>query len=903
MINIVKRLLIILLLLAFGLVVYFLISTSFFKKQFHPAEVVSAEAVFVFETRDPVQAWNTLVSQPIWSRFSYIPSLEGLEARLLALDSLSGRSGNLQRFFKGSEFALSLHQTGRDAFDFLFSIAFSGNDHKEFVESLIEKIDPHRVHTRSYSEVRIFEIESPAGGPGLSYAFVDNLLLATYSSFLIEDAIRHTVTGGLKSFKSAYPQLYNAYPEPEGLGVFRLSSAGLAGFIKGISGGTERESAESFSDNDLAANLELSFEQDKIVLAGASYFGSGETIELIWEEEGTKDPFDDYITNRTAICHRYDLSSLDQIQNIPSRTFEEKSTLQGDMEKNFQKEQFLERLTGEICMMVLEEYDPAETERILLMKSGEVESQLQMLKAFNLKLLGAAQEQVHHYLGREILFIAAEEFPAHLFDGNFPGFKNTYVLAYEDMIVMASSGRAARMFLEDMRNDNTWGKSIRHKQFLESLDNEIPLTYIINVQRFWNRILAASTPEWKVLFQKYAPQFKSIEWLTLQQDDQATLLELQYSLDTIKNVTDIVLAEKMSVQFQDRLIYGPEVLQNFNDKSSDYLVQDELHEIHLITGAGDLVFSRALGGKIVGDVYQIDFFKNGKLQLLFATDNAIFAFDRLGEPLPGYPIYLPAEEVITHLNLLDYDNSMDYRYFIGTQNGSLYLLDKNGNFLEGWDPRNISAPPSSKPAHHRLSARGDYMVAANTNGEVYIMNRKGEIQTGSPIKLGEGLSTGYAVVEGGAGSAPQIVTINEEGEVVKVNFSGELTYRNQLLRPDSNTSFHLIRDQSQNRHLFVLHEYNKISVLNADNTLLFEKRIFSEDLSYQFFSFGGDKSFFVVIDKVQDFIYLYNLQGELLNTRPINGNQYIEVKYSGSKNEYSILAIHENRLTEYVLPL
>src|SRR5690606_19394669 len=104
-------------------------------------------------------------------------------------------------------------------------------------------------------------------------------------------------------------------------------------------------------------------------------------------------------------------------------------------------------------------------------------------------------------------------------------------------------------------------------------------------------------------------------------------------------------------------------------------------------------------------------------------------------------------------------------------------------------------------------------------------------------------------------------------------------------------------------HLFVLHEYNKISVLNAESERLFEKGIFSEDLSFQFFSFGGGKNIFVVIDKVQEFIYLYNLQGQLLNTRPINGHQNLEVKYSGSKNEYSILAIHEDRLTEYKMPL
>src|SRR5690606_10491023 len=170
-------------------------------------------------------------------------------------------------------------------------------------------------------------------------------------------------------------------------------------------------------------------------------------------------------------------------------------------------------------------------------------------------------------------------------------------------------------------------------------------------------------------------------------------------------------------------IYGPKSFQNFIDKSSDYLVQDEQYEVHLVTGEGDIIFNKPLGEKIVGDVFQIDFFKNGKLQLLFATENAIFAIDRLGFILPGYPIYLPPGSVINHLNLLDYNNSLEYRFFVGTEEGDLYLLDQFGDYLEGWDPKNIAGPPASKPAHYRIPGTGDYMIATSSSGELYLVNR------------------------------------------------------------------------------------------------------------------------------------------------------------------------------------
>jgi hypothetical protein len=903
-VKLLKRLLIILLVLCLGVAAYFL-PDFLFNKKIHAADLVSPDAVFVFETTEPVTAWNQLVSQPIWERLAALPSLDQLEDQLLSLDSLAGRSGNLEKLLKGHNFAVSLHQTGKEEFDFLFSITFSGKGQEEFTQSLLEKINPENIHSRNHSGVRIFEYDNPSGTAVFSYALIDNLVLASYSSFLIEDAIRQTETNELETFKSTYPELFEAQPEPQGLGVLRLSSRGVAGLVRGISGGKADASMEIFSKNDLSANVELQLADNKIVFEGRSFFASGEQVDLTGNQTDKSQSFSNYISNRTAIFHQYDMSGPIEVKAIPSQAFEYKGTLTGELERGFQSDLFFERLTGEMGYMILEENGQAEMDKILLLKTASVEEQLDLIKEFNLNYVEGDPEQLGYdfYSGREIFVVGAEEFPAHIFEGKFVGFRNTYVFAFENMLVFGSNMNAVKIFLDDVHNDNTWGKSIHHKKFIDSQDQEGGYYFTLNVPRIWPSLVSMSSPDWKVLFQKYAPQLNSIDWLSLRQNGQTTHIEFRYNLDPIKSITDIVLAESMTVAFNDRLIYGPRVIRNFNDKSSDYLVQDELHQVHLVSDDENIIFSYPLDGPIVSDVFQIDFYKNGKLQMLFATENAIYAFDRLGTLLPGYPFRLPSGAAISHLNLVDYDNKLEYRYFVSNVIGELFLFDKHGNNLEGWAPKDISNMPATTPAHHRLWGKGDFMVALNTSGELYLMNRKGELRTGSPIKLGAGVSTNYTLIERGNASEAQLVTINEEGEVVSVNFNGELTYRNQLLRPDKNTKFHLIKDPSNNGYLFVLHEYNKISVLNADAEPLFEKGMFSDDLSFQYYSFGGDKNIFVVIDKIQEFIYLYNLQGELLNTRPINGYENVAIKYSGSNNEYSILAIHGNHLSEYKMPL
>src|SRR5690606_9837887 len=290
-----------------------------------------------------------------WERLAALPSLNQLEDQLLSLDSLAGRSGNLERLLKGHNFTVSLHQTGKEEFDFLFSIAFSGNGQEEFIQSLVGKINPENIHSRNHSGVRIFEYDNPSGTAVFSYALIDNLVVASYSSFLIEDAIRQTEAKELKTFKSTYPELFKAQPEPEGLGILRLSSRGVAGLIQGISGGKADANMEIFSKNDLSANVELQLADNKIVFEGTSFFANGEQVDLIGNQGGKTHSFSNYISNRTAIFHQYDMSGSIEVKAIPNHAFEYKGTLTGELEESFQSDLFFERLTGEMGYMILEE--------------------------------------------------------------------------------------------------------------------------------------------------------------------------------------------------------------------------------------------------------------------------------------------------------------------------------------------------------------------------------------------------------------------------------------------------------------------------------------------------------------------------------------------------------------------
>lgn len=905
-----KRLLVILLVVILGLAGYLFYSSQVFTDELDAVDLVSDEAIFVFETEEPVSVWNQLVGQPIWKRLSDVPSLKAVEQQLVVLDSLTGRGGKLENSLKGNQFVVSLHPTAKSEFDFLFLIAFKDKSHERFIQSIRERVNPSSIQERSYSGEKIFEFADQGQQGAISFALLENVVVASYNSFLIEEAIRYVQSEKLDSFKDSYKELYNAQPGTgEGLGVLRIGSKGVASFVKGIAKEENLGFINNFSQHRLSANLELKFAENKVFLDGFTFYKDGERMDFSNDKRGGGKLFSNYISNRTAIYYQYNTNGPEQIQEISNYAFEGKNTLVGEIEKHIYSKGFLEKLTGEIGFMILEELPNMDTDKVVILKTVDLEGQIELLKSFSLALNQGDTTQAisDYYMENEIFLINQPEFPAYLFNGQFLGFPRTYVGTYNDMLIMANNMKAIRVFYDDIYNDNTWGRSINQRRFLEGVSKNAGFNFIMNIPRFWNSLLEVSSPDWKALLQKYAPQLKSIDLVALQLSElgnrQYVNLELGYNLAPIKSVQDILLSESLGINFSENLSYGPKAIENFNDKSTDFVVQDEMNNIHFFNDEGERIFDRTLDGQIVSDIYQIDYYKNGKLQILFATDNAIYAFDRLGESLPGYPLRLPAGGHITHMNLVDYNNTRDYRYFVALSNGDLYIFDKRGNNLDGWTPRKTSGRLASTPAHHRLSGVGDYMVAMNRNGELYIMNRRGELQTGGPVNLGNGVDTDYVLLQRGDFGDTQLATISKEGEVVRVNLRGELTYRNQLFRPEKDTSFELVKDQSGDQYLFVIHEYNKVSVLDSEQKVLFEKNMGSESMDFQFFSFGSDKNIFVIIDKVQEFIYLYNLGGELLNTRPINGNHEIEVKYSGSKNEYSIYTVHQNRFATYKMPL
>jgi len=123
----------------------------------------------------------------------------------------------------------------------------------------------------------------------------------------------------------------------------------------------------------------------------------------------------------------------------------------------------------------------------------------------------------------------------------------------------------------------------------------------------------------------------------------------------------------------------------------------------------------------MGDIQQIDIYKNGRYQLLFNTENTLYLVDRDGKDVASYPKKF--EKTITQpLSLFDYDKNKRYRTII-TQGNEVTMLDAQGKVVSGFGFKGTETNIILPPKHIRIGSK-DYILIAEESGKLNILDRR-----------------------------------------------------------------------------------------------------------------------------------------------------------------------------------
>ena len=293
-------------------------------------------------------------------------------------------------------------------------------------------------------------------------------------------------------------------------------------------------------------------------------------------------------------------------------------------------------------------------------------------------------------------------------------------------------------YLEALENEDVWGKSLKMKSFIEQTVDGAQNSVFINLNLSISYLFNELESSIKEDFSKHIPKFKMVDFISLQKTISSTENLYEWLVIFKNNKKNTKKNVEINNQSKEYILYTsvydpitkPYLVRNHITSAQEFIFQDSLFSIHLVGNKGQLNWSKSVESELVTDIKQVDIYRNGKLQYIFATKNKIYIVDRNGEDIENYPITINSK--IKFLSIFDYDKDKKYRFLITTEEGNYLMYNTKKELLSPWNPLTLNGIPLKAPEHIRVGNKDIILIVTNDN-KVHLLNRRAEYYKGFPF--------------------------------------------------------------------------------------------------------------------------------------------------------------------------
>ncbi len=418
--------------------------------------------------------------------------------------------------------------------------------------------------------------------------------------------------------------------------------------------------------------------------------------------------------------------------------------------------------------------------------------------------------------------------------------------AIDDFFVFTESDGLMKDIISSYQNMSTLSETEAFQSMMDQMSDESSLLFVANPSRL-NSILNYNFKEEKNL-EIDAFRASAIQFI---QDNDFAHVNVVIKKTKGKTVANSV-SEDISVKLDNDLLTDPQFVNNHTNKHMEIVVQDVKNNLYLISNDGKVLWKLQLEGRLLGKVEQIDMYKNGRLQLTFATPNRLYVLDRNGKDVSPFPLKFK-DNITQPLSVFDYEGKRDYRLMV-IQGKSVLMYDVQGKTVSGFSYKKADNTINTQPQHFRIG-RKDYIVFVQGN-ELAILDRTGKTRvtvknnisfSGNDIHLYDNKFTATTV-------NGDLIQIDEDGKMSRLSLNlGE-------------------------KHAMT--STSKTLVTLSDNILNIKNN--SIELDYGVYTapnifYLKDKIYVSVTDLQTKKIYMYDSLGKAIGNFPVYGNSAIDL--------------------------
>ena len=396
---------------------------------------------------------------------------------------------------------------------------------------------------------------------------------------------------------------------------------------------------------------------------------------------------------------------------------------------------------------------------------------------------------------------------------------------YEKFMIITENYNSLKEVKSMLINKDFWIKNLNFNKFQKQLNESHNSLLVFDINKLLpinNSSIGLTSLQLSKIQNKYYMSFNLLET-----DTENYVVQEENSLN--------------EYLFKNNLSSKPHIIFSHINNKPEVIIQDEKNIVYHLSNSLEPIWSDSIE-KIISKIFVIDYYKNNKKQIVFASPNKIYGFDRKGNSLIGFPFENPSKSPIQHLNIIDYDKSKRYRIISSHRNGEIYFYDKNGKTLNGWNPILMEDELVQAPIHTRVRGK-DYIIILQKNGDIYVKNRRGINYKGFPVKLDSDL-TNKIHLQSSSNSAQSLLEIlSDDGKLYKINLEGKIISSKDQYRNEKDAKFKMIQEASGKSPAII--SYDNYNLFKDENNINFKN---IEKLKFQFYNLSKNENFLVLTD-------------------------------------------------------
>lgn len=457
----------------------------------------------------------------------------------------------------------------------------------------------------------------------------------------------------------------------------------------------------------------------------------------------------------------------------------------------------------------------------------------------------------------------------------FESLEKTYFTVVDELVIFAKSISDLKAYIDLLESGYILQKNESYHSFSDNLSKNTSFSFYVNRPESAELILDIFPKADLDMINKTSLFQKDLNGFSLQLNWKNQMVYTGIFAGLSGKTTQ--KSSSWQIQLDSQISKGPFQVTDHTDGSHKYIVFDEFRQMYLINEQGDVMWKKQLEEKAKSDVFEIDFYKNGKIQYLFNTENYLYLIDLTGQLVTGYPVKLNSE-ASAGLALFDYTNNKDYRILIPCVNGEIYNYKIDGSLLKDWKSKNTRRT-IPKPISQVVANSSDYIIAEADNGNILMFDRKGKVRL--EIRKSFVNALGSNVYANRTNSKGMMITTNSEGKLIYIPEKGKV--RSSDFGDFSKDHFFIYNDFTGNGNYdFIYLDGSKLQVFDRLKkpilTYVFENPIQDKP---KIFTLSGRK-ILAVLDDISGQLFLFNSDGLIPHNLHGNSDYIIDISKSGN---------------------